>query len=95
MRKELIEKLHNKLLKTVDETCQGVNFHKVSLHKVSENVFDMTVVAEGMVAAALFEATLPTKYSKSKIIYADKSSKMITYKNKPGCYEIKARMYLK
>ena len=40
MRKELLEKLHSKLLKMIDENCCGIDFQQLTLHKVSEKVFD-------------------------------------------------------
>ena len=68
MQKELIEKLHAKLMKVVDENCRGVDFRQLKLNKVSPKVFDLEVVIEGMVGSALFSANLPTKYSNMKIL---------------------------
>ena len=50
MRKELIEKLHSKLLKMIDENCCGTDFQQLTLHKVSEKVFDLEIVGERMLS---------------------------------------------
>lgn len=95
MHKELIEKLHAKLMKIVDENCQGVDFHQLRLNKVSSKVFDLEVVIEGMAGSALFSANLPTRYSNMKIIYGNKSSQQIEYEGNTNCWRTRARMYLK
>ena len=95
MRKELIEKLHSKLLKMIDENCCGIDFQQLTLHKVSEKVFDLEIVVKGMVASALVDANLPQRYSNMKIIYNDKSSKLINYEGHPGYWKTQARMCLK
>lgn len=95
MHKELIEKLHAKLMKVVDENCRGVDFRQLKLNKVSPKVFDLEVVIEGMVGSALFSANLPTKYSNMKIIYDGKSSQQIDYEGNTNCWRTRARMYLK
>ena len=93
--KELIEKLHAKLMKVVDENCRGVDFRQLKLNKVSPKVFDLEVVIEGMVGSALFSANLPTKYSNMKIVYDNKSSQQIDYEGNTNCWRTRARMYLK
>ena len=95
MRKELLEKLHSKLMKMIDENCLGIDFQQLKLHKVSEKVFDLEIVVKGMVASALVDANLPQRYSNMKITYDDKSSKLINYEGHPGYWKTQARMYLK
>ena len=41
MRKELLEKLHSKLMKMIDKNCCGIDFQQLKLSKVSEKVFDL------------------------------------------------------
>lgn len=95
MRKELLEKLHSKLLKVVDKNSLGIYLQQLKLSKVSERVFDLEIVVKGMVASALVDATLPQQYSNMKITYADKSSKLINYEGHPGYWKTQARMCLK
>lgn len=95
MRKELLEKLHSKLLKIVDKNSLGIYLQQLKLSKVSERVFDLEIVVKGMVASALIDATLPQRYSNMKIIYDDKSSKLINYEGHPGYWKTQARMCLK
>lgn len=95
MRKELLEKLHSKLMKMIDKNCCGIDFQQLKLSKVSEKVFDLEIVVKGMVASALVDATLPQRYSNMKIIYDDKSSKLINYEGKSDCWKTSARMCLK
>ena len=95
MRKELIEKLHAKLMKMINKNCCGIDFQQLTLHKVSEKVFDLEIVVKEMVASALVDANLPHRYSNMKITYADKSSKLINYEGKSDCWKTSARMYLK
>ena len=95
MRKELLEKLHSKLIKMIDKNCCGIDFQQLKLSKVSEKVFDLEIVVKGMVASALVDATLPQRYSNMKIIYDDKSSKLINYEGKSDCWKTSARMCLK
>lgn len=95
MRKELLEKLHSKLLKIVDKNSLGIYLQQLKLSKVSERVFDLEIVVKGMVASALVDATLPQRYSNMKIIYDDKSSKLINYEGHPGYWKTQARMCLK
>lgn len=95
MRKELLEKLHSKLMKMTDKNCCGIDFQQLKLSKVSEKVFDLEIVVKGMVASALVDATLPQRYSNMKITYADRSSKLINYEGKSDCWKTSARMYLK
>ena len=95
MRKELLEKLHSKLLKMIDENCRGIDFQQLTLHKVSEKVFDLEIVVKGMAASVLVDANLPQRYSNMKITYADKSSKLVNYEGKSDCWKTSARMYLK
>lgn len=95
MRKELLEKLHSKLLKVVDKNSLGIYLQQLKLSKVSERVFDLEIVVKGMVASALVDATLPQQYSNMKITYADKSSKLINYEGHPGYWKTSARMCLK
>ena len=95
MRKELLEKLHSKLLKMIDENCRGIDFQQLTLHKVSEKVFDLEIIVKGMVASALVDANLPQRYSNMKITYADRSSKLVNYEGKSDCWKTSARMYLK
>lgn len=95
MRKELLEKLHSKLLKVVDKNSLGIYLQQLKLSKVSERVFDLEIVVKGMVASALVDATLPQRYSNMKITYADKSSKLINYEGHPGYWKTSARMCLK
>ena len=95
MRKELLEKLHSKLLKIVDKNSLGIYLQQLKLSKVSEKVFDLEIVVKGMVASALVDATLPQRYSNMKIIYDDKSSKLINYEGHPGYWKTQARMCLK
>ena len=95
MRKELLEKLHSKFLKMIDENCCGIDFQQLTLHKVSEKVFDLEIVVKGMAASTLVDANLPQRYSNMKITYADRSSKLVNYKGKSDCWKTSARMYLK
>lgn len=95
MRKELLEKLHSKLMKMIDKNCCGIDFQQLKLSKVSEKVFDLEIVVKGMVASALVDATLPQRYSNMKITYADRSSKLINYEGKSDCWKTSARMCLK
>ena len=95
MRKELLEKLHSKLLKVVDKNSLGIYLQQLKLSKVSERVFDLEIVVKGMVASALVDANLPQRYSNMKITYADKSSKLINYEGHPGYWKTQARMCLK
>lgn len=95
MRKELLEKLHSKLLKVVDKNSLGIYLQQLKLSKVSERVFDLEIVVKGMFASALVEANLPQRYSNMKITYDDKSSKLINYEGHPGYWKTQARMYLK
>lgn len=95
MRKELLEKLHSKLMKMIDKNCCGIDFQQLTLSKVSEKVFDLEIVVKGMVASALVDANLPQRYSNMKITYDDKSSKLINYEGKSDCWKTQARMYLK
>lgn len=95
MRKELLEKLHSKLMKTIDENCRGIDFQHLRLKKVSEKVFDLEIVVKGMAASALVDANLPQRYSNMKITYADRFSKLINYEGKSDCWKTSARMYLK
>ncbi len=95
MRKELLEKLHSKLLKVVDKNSLGIYLQQLKLSKVSEKVFDLEIVVKGMVASALVDANLPQRYSNMKITYADKSSKLINYEGHPGYWKTQARMCLK
>ena len=95
MRKELLEKLHSKLLKVVDKNSLGIYLQQLKLSKVSERIFDLEIVVKGMVASALVDATLPQQYSNMKITYADKSSKLINYEGHPGYWKTSARMCLK
>ena len=95
MRKELLEKLHSKLLKIVDKNSLGIYLQQLKLSKVSEKVFDLEIVVKGMVASALVDANLPQRYSNMKITYADKSSKFINYEGHPGYWKTSARMCLK
>ena len=95
MRKELLEKLHSKLLKIVDKNSLGIDFQQLTLHKVSEKVFDLEIVVKGMAASALVDANLPQRYSNMKITYADRSSKLVNYEGKSDCWKTSARMYLK
>ena len=95
MRKELLEKLHSKLLKVVDKNSLGIYLQQLKLSKVSERIFDLEIVVKGMVASALVDATLPQRYSNMKITYADKSSKLINYEGHPGYWKTSARMCLK
>lgn len=95
MRKELLEKLHSKLMKIVDKNSLGIYLQQLKLSKVSEKVFDLEIVVKGMVASALVDANLPQRYSNMKITYADKSSKLINYEGHPGYWKTQARMCLK
>ena len=95
MRKELLEKLHSKLLKVVDKNSLGIYLQQLKLSKVSEKVFDLEIVVKGMVASALVDANLPQRYSNMKITYDDKSSKLINYEGYPGYWKTQARMCLK
>lgn len=95
MRKELLEKLHSKLLKVVDKNSLGIYLQQLKLSKVSERIFDLEIVVKGMVASALVDATLPQQYSNMKITYANKSSKLINYEGHPGYWKTSARMCLK
>ena len=95
MRKELLEKLHSKLLKIVDENCRGIDFQQLKLKKVSEKVFDLEIVVKGMAASALVDANLPQRYSNMKITYADRFSRCVNYEGKSDCWKTSARMYLK
>lgn len=95
MRKELLEKLHSKLMKMIDKNCCGIDFQQLKLSKVSEKVFDLEIVVKGMVASALVDANLPQQYSNMKITYADRSSKLINYEGKSDCWKTSVRMYLK
>ena len=95
MRKELLEKLHSKLLKIVDKNSLGIYLQQLKLSKVSEKVFDLEIVVKGMVASALVDANLPQRYSNMKITYADKSSKLISYEGHSGYWKTQARMCLK
>lgn len=95
MRKELLEKLHSKLMKMIDKNCCGIDFQQLKLSKVSEKVFDLEIVVKGMVASALVDANLPQRYSNMKITYADKSSKLINYEGKSDCWKTSTRMCLK
>lgn len=95
MRKELLEKLHSKLLKIVDKNSLGIYLQQLKLSKVSEKVFDLEIVVKGMVASALVDANLPQRYSNMKITYADKSSKLINYEGHSGYWKTQARMCLK
>lgn len=95
MRKELLEKLHSKLMKMIDKNCCGIDFQQLKLSKVSEKVFDLEIVVKGMVASALVDANLPQRYSNMKITYADKSSKLVNYEGKSDCWKTSARMCLK
>ena len=95
MRKELLEKLHSKLMKVVDKNSLGIYLQQLKLSKVSERVFDLEIVVKGMVASALVDANLPQRYSNMKITYADKSSKLINYEGHPGYWKTQARMCLK
>ena len=95
MRKELLEKLHSKLLKVVDKNSLGIYLQQLKLSKVSEKVFDLEIVVKGMVASALVDANLPQRYSNMKITYDDKSSKLINYEGHPGYWKTSARMCLK
>lgn len=95
MHKELLEKLHSKLLKIVDKNSLGIYLQQLKLSKVSEKVFDLEIVVKGMVASALVDANLPQRYSNMKITYADKSSKLINYEGHPGYWKTQARMCLK
>ena len=95
MRKELLEKLHSKLLKIVDKNSLGIYLQQLKLSKVSEKVFDLEIVVKGMVASALVDANLPQRYSNMKITYADRSSKLVNYEGKSDCWKTSARMYLK
>ena len=95
MRKELLEKLHSKLLKMIDENCCGIYLQQLKLSKVSEKVFDLEIVVKGMVTSALVDANLPQRYSNMKITYADKSSKLVNYEGKSDCWKTSARMCLK
>ena len=95
MRKELLEKLHSKLMKIVDKNSLGIYLQQLKLSKVSEKVFDLEIVVKGMVASALVDATLPQRYSNMKITYADRSSKLINYEGKSDCWKTSARMCLK
>ena len=95
MHKELLEKLHSKLLKTVDKNSLGIYLQQLKLSKVSEKVFDLEIVVKGMVASALVDANLPQRYSNMKITYDDKSSKLINYEGRPGYWKTQARMCLK
>ena len=93
MRKELLEKLHSKLLKIVDKNSLGIYLQQLKLSKVSEKVFDLEIVVKGIVASALVDANLPQRYSNMKITYADKSSKLINYE--ADCWKTSTRMCLK
>ena len=95
MRKELLEKVHSKLLKIVDKNSLGIYLQQLKLSKVSERVFDLEIVVKGVVASALVDATLPQRYSNMKIIYDDKSSKLINYEGHSGYWKTQARMCLK
>lgn len=95
MRKELLEKLHSKLLKIVDKNSLGIYLQQLKLSKVSEKVFDLEIVVKGMVASALVDANLPQRYSNMKITYDDKSSKLINYEGHPGYWKTQAKMCLK
>lgn len=95
MHKELIEKLHSKLLKIIDENCCGINFQQLKLNRVSEKVFDIEIVVNGMVASALVDANLPRRYSNMKITYTDRVSKPVSYGGNSDCWKTSARMYLK
>ena len=95
MRKELLEKLHSKLMKIVDKNSLGIYLQQLKLSKVSERVFDLEIVVKGMVASALVDATLPQRYSNMKITYADRSSRPVAYEGKSDCWKTSARMYLK
>lgn len=95
MRKELLEKLHSKLMRMINENCCGIDFQQLTLHKVSEKVFDLEIVVKGMVASALVDANLPQRYSNMKITYVDRSSRPVAYEGKSDCWKTSARMYLK
>ena len=95
MRKELLEKLHSKLMKMIDKNCCGIDFQQLTLSKVSEKVFDLEIVVKGMVASALVDANLPQRYSNMKITYADRSSIPVNYEGKSDCWKTSARMFLK
>ena len=95
MRKELLEKLHSKLMKMIDKNCCGIDFQQLKLSKVSEKVFDLEIIVKGMVASALVDANLPQRYSNMKITYADKSSKLVNYEGKSDCWKTSSRMCLK
>lgn len=95
MHKELIEKLHSKLLKMIDENCCGISFQQLKLNKVSEKVFDIEIVVNGMVASALVDANLPQRYSNMKITYTNRASKPVSHSGNLDCWKTSARMYLK
>ena len=92
MRKSMVEKLHDKLVKIVDTGCYGKNYYSIRVSKVSDTEFDMKVVAEDMVEAALFNSQKPEKYSKSRIFYSNEKSRVVTYEGKPNCWEVTAHM---
>ena len=94
MRKELIEKLHSKLIKIVDKNCCGVDLQQLRLNKISEKVFDLEIIVKGMVASALVDANLPQRYSNMKITYTDRASKLVNYEGNSDCWKTSARMYL-
>lgn len=95
MHKELIEKLHSKLLKIIDENCRGISFQRLKLNKVSEKVFDLEIIVDGIAASALIDANLPRRYSNMKITYSDRTFSPINHGGNSDCWKTSARMYLK
>lgn len=95
MHKELIEKVHSKLLKIIDENCRGISFQRLKLNKVSEKIFDLEIIVDGIAASALIDANLPRRYSNMKITYSDRTSSPISYGGNSDCWKTSARMYLK
>ena len=95
MQKSMVEKLHNKLLKVIDTQCRGASYPRLAVTRLSDTEYKMTVVAEDMISAALFDACRPTKYSKMKIEYSNSTSKQITYEGKSGYYEMTAKMTIR
>lgn len=92
MQKSMVEKLHDKVMKIIDNACYGKQYYSVRISKVSETEYDMDVVAEDMIAAALFDAQKPLRYSKSHLAYSNKKSKEITYEGKPNCWKVSAHI---
>lgn len=92
MKKSLLEKLNDKLVLTADTKCYGKLYYSVSLTKVSDVEFDMNVIAEDCIAAALFGACKPQKYSNKRIIYSNEKAEVVNYEGKSGCYKLSARM---